>query len=450
MIIAIKPLLSKISLDLKKRVFFTLLIIVVYRIGVNIPIPGINIESIKFLFLKHQNNGILNILDIFSGGALRKMSIFSMGVVPYINSSIIINLIQGAHIVPYLDKLNREGEYGRKKINQIIKYLTLILGTVQAFILTLTMIKMSIRLYLPIVIDISFSWIFLSIITLVTGTMLIMWLGEQITEVGIGNGISIIIFAGIVEKTPRIFFRIIKLIQNKLLSLKYIFLLLVIMSIMFIILIWVETAYRKIYIHYVKKMSGEKLYNEDISFLPIKLEQSGVMAVIFATSILSTFIIIFQFVISRYNVLNFIIIKKFIKPIISNLVIYNIVYACLILFFCYFYNSISFDTIEIADNIRRLEGYVPNVRPGKQTSIYIYNVLKGITLWGAIFVIMIAIAPDYLSYIFNIPFLFNGTSLLIVIGVSLDVICQVESYIITKNYERYSILHTKKKKMVKI
>jgi preprotein translocase subunit SecY len=421
--------------ELRKRVLFTLLIIIAYRIGSTVPIPGINAEAVKSLFAVH-GNGLLGFLDMFSGGALNRMSIFSMGIMPYINASIIMSLMQGAHVIPYLDRLAKEGEQGRKKLTQITRYGTLILGSVQSFGLTMAISKMPTPSGMPIVVDPSVSWICLTIATLVTGTMLIMWLGEQVTERGIGNGISLIIFAGIVERLPHAVLSIIKLVQMEEMSILYALFLAAIVIVVLILVVWVETAQRRIPVHYAKRMVGRKMYGGQTSFLPIKVDQSGVIAVIFSISILSAPLTVAQFA-PEWTVWGFPIAKKITEWFNHGSIIYSLIYAGLVIFFCYFYNSISFNPKDLAENMKKSGGFVPGIRPGEPTSSYIQKVLERVTLGGAIFVACIAVLPDYLRSVMNSPFFFGGTSLLIVVGVALDTVGQIESHLIMRHYEGF-------------
>ncbi|MDR2616424.1 MAG: preprotein translocase subunit SecY [Endomicrobium sp.] len=421
--------------ELRKRVIFTLLIIVAYRIGATVPIPGINSEAVKSLFAA-QSNGLLGFLDMFSGGALNRMSVFSMGIMPYINASIIMSLLQGAHIIPYLDRLAKEGEQGRKKLTQITRYGTLILGSIQSFGLTMAITKLPTPSGLPIVVDPSWSWIALTSTTLVTGTVLIMWLGEQVTERGIGNGISIIIFSGIVERLPHAVMNIIKLVQMEELSILFVLTLIAIIAAVLIAVVWVETAQRRIPVHYAKKMVGRKTYGGQTSFLPIKVDQSGVIAVIFSMSILSAPLTIAQFA-PEWTFLGYPIAKKIMEWFNGGSVMYSGIYAFLVIFFCYFYNSISFNPKDLAENMKKSGGFVPGVRPGEPTATYIQKVLERITLGGALFVAGIAVLPDYLRSAMNAPFFFGGTSLLIVVGVALDTVGQIESHLIMRHYDGF-------------
>ena len=421
--------------QLRNKVLFTLAIIIAYRIGAAIPIPGVNAEAVRSLFAANSN-GLLGFLDMFSGGALNRMSVFSMGIMPYINASIIMSLMQGAHVIPYLDRLAKEGEQGRRKLTQITRYGTLILGAIQSFGLTMAITKMPTPSGMPIVLDPTVSWMVMTVFTLVTGTVLIMWLGEQVTERGIGNGISLIIFAGIVERLPSASLSVVKLIQMEELSLLLAIFLLSLVLIVLTLVVWVETAQRRIPINYAKRMVGRRMYGGSTSFLPIKVDQSGVIAVIFAVSILSAPLTIAQFA-PDWTIWGFPISRKITDWFNSSSWIYNTVYAFLVIFFCYFYNSISFNPKDLAENMKKSGGFVPGIRPGEPTATYIQKVLERVTLGGALFVACIAVLPDYLRSVLSAPFFFGGTSLLIVVGVALDTIGQIESHLIMRHYEGF-------------
>lgn len=421
--------------QLRSKVLFTLAIIVAYRIGAAVPIPGINADAVRSLF-EANSNGLLGFLDMFSGGALNRMSVFSMGIMPYINASIIMSLMQGAHVIPYLDRLAKEGEQGRKKLTQITRYGTLILGAIQSFGLTMAIMRMPTPSGMPIVLDPTMSWMVMTVFTLVTGTVLIMWLGEQVTERGIGNGISLIIFAGIVERLPSACAGVVKLIQMDELSILLAIFLLALVLVVLTLVVWVETAQRRIPIHYAKRMVGRRMYGGQTSFLPIKVDQSGVIAVIFAVSILSAPLTIAQFA-PDWTVWGIPVSKTITDWFNTSSWVYNLVYAGLVIFFCYFYNSISFNPKDLAENMKKSGGFVPGIRPGEPTSVYIQKVLERVTLGGALFVACIAVLPDYLRTMMSAPFFFGGTSLLIVVGVSLDTIGQIESHLIMRHYEGF-------------
>jgi preprotein translocase subunit SecY len=422
--------------ELRGKFLFTLLIIIAYRIGAVVPIPGINAEALKSFF-DAQNNGLLGFLDMFSGGALNRMSVFSMGIMPYINSSIIISLMQGARIIPYLDKLGRDGEQGRKKITQITRYGMVLLGVFQSFGWIMMIIRMPSPSRIPVVVDPSWSWIVLAVSTLVAGSVLIMWLGEQVTERGIGNCISLIIFAGIVERLPHAVLNIVKLIQMEEISIMIALTFAAVVLIILVLVVWIETAQRKIPVHYAKRVIGRKVYGGQASFLPIKVDQSGIIAVIFTVSVLSAPLTLVQFT-PEWTIWGFPIARKITEWLsASNSVVYNLVYASIIIFFCYFYNSISFNPKDLADNMKKSGGFIPGIRPGEPTSIYVQKVLERVTLGGALFVACIAVLPDYLRSTIGAPFFFGGTSLLIVVGVSLDTIGQIESHLIMRRYEGF-------------
>lgn len=416
--------------DLKKRIFFVLGALAVYRLGATIPIPGINTAALQALF-EAQKGSLFGFLDIFSGGALSNFSIFSMGVMPYINASIIMSLVQGAHIFPVLDRLQKEGESGRKKITQFTRYFTLFLAAFQSLGLTIALTKMQAGGGPSIVTNPTLGFYFVTVLTLVTGTMFVMWLGEQITERGIGNGISLIIFAGIVEGLPSAVMGMIKLIQIDEISLLLgLFIFAMVIAIVAFV-IWVETAQRKIPVQYAQRMVGRKMYGGASTFLPLKVDQSGVIAVIFAVSLLSV-----PYTIGSFNP-NAAWAQKLMSLMSHTSLLYQAVYVGLIIFFCYFYNSVSINPKDLADNMKKWGGFIPGIRPGEPTAQHIEWVLNRITLGGALFVAAIAVLPDYLRASYAVPFYFGGTSLLIVVGVGLDTIAQTEAHLVMRNYEGF-------------
>ena len=417
--------------DLKRRIIFVLVALAVYRLGALIPIPGINTAAIQSLF-QNNSTGVLGVLDMFSGGALSRFSIFSMGVMPYINASIIMSLVQGAHVFPYLDRLKQEGEQGHRKVTQITRVFTLFLASFQSFGLTMALGKMPTPSGIPIIADPSFSFYFVTVLTLTTGTILIMWLGEQMTERGIGNGISLIIFAGIVNALPSAISNMIKLVQVDEMSILMALIILAAVIALVAFVVWVETAQRKIPIQYAQRMVGRKVYGGVSTFLPLKVDQSGVIAVIFAMSLLSVPYTIMQFnpQAAWANTM-----MNLMSP---TSIFYQILYGGLIIFFCYFYNSVSINPKDLADNMKKWGGFVPGIRPGDQTANYIEKVMNRITLGGALFVCSICLIPDYLRVKFNIPFYLGGTSLLIVVGVALDTVSQMEAHMVMRNYEGFS------------
>ncbi len=417
--------------DLKRRIIFVLVALAVYRLGALIPIPGINTAAIQSLF-QNNSTGVLGVLDMFSGGALSRFSIFSMGVMPYINASIIMSLVQGAHVFPYLDRLKQEGDQGHRKVTQITRVFTLFLAAFQSFGLTMALGKMPTPNGIPIIADPSVAFYFVTVLTLTTGTILIMWLGEQMTERGIGNGISLIIFAGIVNGLPGAISNMIKLVQIDEMSILVALIILAAVIALIAFVVWVETAQRKIPIQYAQRMVGRKVYGGVSTFLPLKVDQSGVIAVIFAMSLLSVPYTIMQF---NPQAAWAITMQSFMSP---TSVFYQFLYGGLIIFFCYFYNSVSINPKDLADNMKKWGGFVPGIRPGDQTANYIERVMNRITLGGALFVCSICLIPDYLRIKFNIPFYLGGTSLLIVVGVALDTVSQMEAHMIMRNYEGFS------------
>ena len=416
--------------DLKNRILFVLGALAVYRLGATIPIPGINTAALQALF-ESQKGSLLGFLDIFSGGALSRFSIFSMGVMPYINASIIMSLVQGAHVFPILDRLQKEGEAGRKKIVQFTRVFTLFLAAFQSLGLTIALTKMQAGGGPSIVLNPTFSFYFVTVLTLVTGTIFVMWLGEQVTERGIGNGISLIIFAGIVGELPSAVMGVIKLIQIDEISLISGLLILAMVLAIIGFVIWVETAQRKIPVQYAQRMVGRKMYGGASTFLPLKVDQSGVIAVIFAISLLSV-----PYTIGSFNP-SAPWAQKLMSLMSHTSLLYQLVYVALIIFFCYFYNSVSINPKDLADNMKKWGGFIPGIRPGEPTASHIEWVMNRITLGGALFVSMIAVLPDYLRVKFNVPFYFGGTSLLIVVGVALDTIAQTEAHLVMRNYEGF-------------
>jgi len=417
--------------ELRKRILVTLGVLAVYRVGAAIPIPGIDADALRQMF-QQQANTLLGFLDIFTGGALGRFSIFSMGIMPYINASIIMSLLQGAHVIPYLDHLAKEGELGRKKLNQITRYFTLVLAVIQSFGLTTLISRITVAGDLPVVTDASPVFFFVTILTLTTGTIFVMWLGEQITEMGIGNGISLIIFTGIVEGIPRALKNMVTDVFQ--LQQHSIFWALGVLGFILGItglVVWVATAQRKIPVQYAKRVVGRKMYGGASTFLPLKVDQSGVIAVIFAVSLLSVPVTIASFAqTSAWG-------GKVMNLWNQGAWWYELMYAALIIFFCYFYNSVQFNPTDLAENLKKWGGFIPGIRPGEPTANYIQRVLERITLGGALFVAALAVLPDYLRRGMNLPFFFGGTSILIAVGVALDTVGQIESHLIMRHYEGF-------------
>lgn len=418
--------------ELKKKILFTLGILAAYRLGAAIPTPGIDASALK-AFFETQRGTLFGFLDMFSGGALNRLSIFSLGIMPYINASIIMSLLQTA--LPYLERLSKEGEFGRRKITQITRYSTLFLAAIQSFGLTFWMQSMKAPTGASIVKNPGLSFQLITVLTLTTGTVFIMWLGEQITEKGVGNGISLIIFAGIVDRLPSAVGNVFRLFRSEEMTL---FGLLFLAALVFGItasVVWVEQAQRKIPVQYAKRIVGRKMYGGQSTFLPLKVDQSGVIAVIFAVAIM-----MFPATVAQFfpNVGLMARVGSLLRP---GHWIYTLMYGGLIIFFCYFYTAITFNPSDLAENMKKWGGFVPGIRPGQSTASYIDRILTRITLAGALFVVCIAILPEYpISWVNAPPSLaniFGGTAILIVVGVALDTIGQIESHLIMRHYEGF-------------
>ena len=413
--------------ELRRRVLFTLAMLAVYRIGVAIPTPGIDGQALA-AFFEQARNTMLGLVNMFSGGALERFSIFALGIMPYISSSIILQLL--TVVFPYLEKLSKEGELGRRKITQYTRYGTILLSVIQG-----TFISMGLeRIQAPgggsVVFHPGWSFRAMTVITLTSGTAFIMWLGEQITERGIGNGISLIIFAGIVANFPSASITTYQFFKEGEMSL---FLLLGLVGFMVLVIgfiIFMERAARRIPVQYAKRVVGRKMYGGQTSHLPLKINPTGVIPPIFASSILIFPATIAQFIEHPYARL----VSDLLMP---GTLIYDLVYIGLIIFFCYFYTAVTFNPVDVADNMKKYGGYVPGIRPGQRTAEYIDRILTRLTLSGAIYVALVCILPTLLIRQVNVPFYFGGTALLIVVGVALDTVSQMETHLLTRNYEGF-------------
>ncbi len=410
--------------ELKNRLLFTFALLAVYRIGAHIPTPGINGEELS-KFLMERGGALMGFFDMFSGGALSRLTIFALGIMPYISASIILQLL--TVVVPAIGKLAKEGERGRKKIVQYTRYGTVLISAIQSFGIATGIESMNQGAFVQ-----SPGWSFrlMTMITLTSGTAFIMWLGEQITERGIGNGISMIIFAGIVASFPNAVINSIRLIQSGELNLILMLILIVIMVTVVGIIIFVERGQRKIPVQYAKRVVGRKVYGGQSTHLPLKVNSSGVIPPIFASSI-----IMFPATIAGFIAIPWV--QSIAKQLSPGNLIYTVLYVSMIFFFAYFYTAIIFNPVDIADNLKKNGGFIPGVRPGQSTSEYIYRVLARITFGGAIYLSIICILPDIFGKYFNVPFYFGGTSLLIVVGVALDTISQIESHLVTRSYEGF-------------
>jgi len=413
--------------ELKKRVLFTLGILIVYRIGAHIPTPGINSAALAELF-EQARGTILGFFDMFSGGALSRLTIFALGIMPYISASIIIQLM--TMVSPYLARLKKEGEAGQKKITQYTRYGTVLLCTVQGSGIAIGLEAMKSPVGTAIVPHPGWSFRLMAIITLTAGTTFLMWLGEQITERGIGNGISLIIFSGIVAGTPAAILQSLDLMGTGELSVLLMLFLVVMMIAVIGAIVFTEGGQRRIPIQYAKRVVGRKMYGGQSTHLPLKVNTSGVIPPIFASSIIMFPATIAQFVDHPWMQT----VSAMLTPGTAG---YSVIFVGAIFFFCYFYTAVIFNPVDVADNMKKHGGYVPGIRPGSKTSEYIDQILSRLTFYGAVYLSLVCILPDYLIKYFNIPFYFGGTSLLIVVGVSLDTMQQIESHLVMRSYDGF-------------
>ncbi|MFQ5450603.1 MAG: preprotein translocase subunit SecY [Nitrospinaceae bacterium] len=413
--------------ELKRRVFFTLGLLVVYRIGAHIPTPGINSAALAELF-ELARGTILGFFDMFSGGALRRLTIFALGIMPYISASIILQLM--TIVSPYLARLKKEGEQGQKKITQYTRYGTVVLSMIQGSGIAVGLEAMKSPGGSPIVPTPGWSFRLMTILTLTAGTTFLMWLGEQITERGIGNGISLIIFSGIVAGTPTAILQSLDLMGTGELPVLLMLFLLVLMVFVVGVIVFTEGGQRRIPIQYAKRVVGRKMYGGQSTHLPLKVNTSGVIPPIFASSIIMFPATIAQFISHPWM-------QRVSGMLTPGQVLYSMIFVGAIFFFCYFYTAVIFNPVDVADNMKKYGGYVPGIRPGSKTSDYIDQILSRITFYGAVYLSLICILPDYLIKYFNIPFYFGGTSLLIVVGVSLDTMQQIESHLVMRSYDGF-------------
>jgi preprotein translocase subunit SecY len=417
--------------ELKRRILFSFLFLAIYRIGVHIPTPGINGDALASFFAQARGT-LFSLIDMFSGGALERLSVFALGIMPYISASIILQLL--TVVIPYLDRLSKEGELGRKKIVQYTRYGTVVLSMIQGFGIAVGLENMRGAAGEMIVLAPGWSFRIMTVITLTAGTAFIMWLGEQITERGIGNGISLIIFAGIVARMPNAIASTFELLRVGQMNILSVLLIIVVMILVVAVIIFVETGQRRLPVQYAKRVVGRKIYGGQSTHLPLKLNTSGVIPPIFASSIL-------MFPLTIANFLPKSLVDKYpwIQSILHSLgpgaLLYNLLYVGFIIFFCYFYTAVTFNPNDVAENMKKFGGYIPGIRPGQKTAEYIDKVLTRITLGGAIYVSAVCVLPSILIRRFNVPFYFGGTALLIVVGVALDTVQQIEAHMLTRHYE---------------
>jgi preprotein translocase subunit SecY len=413
--------------ELKKRVFFTLGLLIVYRIGVHVPVPGIDAVALASFFEKAKGT-ILGLFDMFSGGALERLSVFALGIMPYISASIILQLL--TVVVPHLERLSKEGEQGRKKITQYTRYGTVVLSIIQGFGISVGLESMMAPGGAPVVIAPGWGFRLLTMITLTSGTAFIMWLGEQITERGIGNGISLIIFSGIVVRIPNAISNTFRLVSTGELSIFPVLLLIVLMVGVVGFIVFIEQGQRRIPVQYAKRVIGRKLYGGQSTHLPLKINTSGVIPPIFASSI-----IMFPATLASFIKVDWVQnVAAAIKP--GN-ISYELLFVGFIFFFCYFYTAVTFNPVDVAENMKKHGGFIPGIRPGKRTADYIDRVLTRLTLGGATYVAAVCVLPSILVSNFNVPFYFGGTALMIVVGVAIDTMSQMESHMLTRHYEGF-------------
>lgn len=412
---------------LKKRILFTLIMLAVYRVGCAIPTPGINAEALADFFNRYKGT-LLGLVDMFSGGALERMSIFALGIMPYISSSIILQLL--TVVIPKLEALQKEGEAGRKKINQYARYGTVVLALVQGVGIAIGLESMTTPAGGMVVPDPGWSFRLMTMLSLAAGTAFIMWLGEQITERGIGNGISLIIFAGIVARMPSAIGGTFQMVGLGELSIFMLAFVIILMFATIAAICFVEQAHRRIPVQYAKRMVGRRMYGGTTTHLPLKINTSGVIPPIFASSIIMFPTTIAQFIQVEW-------VRQAASSMTPGGLVYNVIFVGLVFFFCYFYTAVTFKPGDVAENMKKQGGFIPGIRPGKRTADYIDRVLTRLTLGGAVYVSAVCVLPTVLIHNFNVPFYFGGTALLIVVGVAIDTMSQMESHMLTRNYEGF-------------
>jgi preprotein translocase subunit SecY len=413
--------------ELKKRLLFTAGMVAVYRVGVAIPTPGIDGKAMQAFFAEAANN-VFGLVNLFSGGALERFSIFALGIIPYISASIILQLL--TVVIPTLENLKKEGEAGRRKITQYTRYGTVVLALIQSLFISIGLEQIQSPSGGSVVFSPGWPFRLMSMLTLTSGTAFIMWLGEQVTERGVGNGISLVIFAGIVAAIPSAVTSTFEFMNQGELSLFTVLFIAALMVVVIGAIIFMERGQRRIPVQYAKRVVGRRMYGGQSSHLPLKINTAGVIPPIFASSLL-----IFPGTIAGF--LQHPWADEAARLLTPGSAVYNVVYVGLIVFFCYFYTAVTFDPVDVADNMKKFGGYIPGIRPGKRTADYIDRILTRLTLSGAIYVSAVCVLPTILIQQFNVPFFFGGTALLIVVGVALDTVAQMETHLLTRNYEGF-------------
>lgn len=416
--------LTKIP-ELRRRIVFTIALLAVYRIGCHIPVPGINSETLSRFFQTNQGT-LFGMLNMFSGRALENASIFALGIMPYISSSIIFQLL--TVVWPYLNSLSKEGEAGRRKINQYTRYATVVLAMFQGFGIATALMSAENANF---VLFPGVKFKLLSVVTLAAGTSFIMWLGEQITDRGIGNGISLIIFSGIASGIPVSAKQTLQMVKDGQLTPLALVIIIALMILVIGVIIFLEQGQRRIPIQYAKRQVGRRLYGGQSTHLPLKINTSGVIPPIFASSLLMAPLTIITFLPPNP-------VSEAIRDVINRgSLLYYTAYVSLIIFFCFFYTAVVFNPEDVAENLKKQGGYVPGIRPGKNTSEYIDRVLSRITFGGALYLAIVCLLPDFLINKFKVSFFFGGTTLLILVGVALDTVAQIQTFLLTRDYEGF-------------
>tara|TARA_B100000315_G_scaffold249077_1_gene279799 strand:+ start:2205 stop:3485 length:1281 start_codon:yes stop_codon:yes gene_type:complete len=410
------------SNDLRNRILFTIIILTIYRLGTFVPLPGIDPQQLQILMEGNQK-GLLGMFNVFAGGAIKRMAIFALGIMPYISSSIIVQLLTG--VSDYFKHLKSQGEIGRKKITQITRYGTVLLATVQGYGLSVGLESSA-----NLVINPGAFFKITTVTTIVAGTIFLMWLGEQITQRGIGNGISLIIFSGIVAEIPRALVTTFELGRTGALSTVMIISIFILLAATIMFIVFIERALRKILINYPKRQMGNKMYGGDSSHLPLKINQAGVIPAIFASALLLLPVTFSNFNLSDNE--TFLNISSYFA---QGQPLYMLLYASGIIFFTFFYTSITFNPNETAENLRKYGGFIPGIRPGESTALYIDNILIKLTTIGALYLTSVCLMPEFLIANYPIPFYLGGTSILIVVVVAIDTVTQVQTRLMSSQYE---------------
>ena len=412
--------------SLVKRLGWTFLLLCCYRIGVHVPVPGVNTEALK-AYIDSMQGTLFGMFDMFSGGALSNVSVFALGVMPYISASIIMQLLQV--VSPDIKRMAKEeGQAGRRKITQYTRYLTVLITLVQGLGISVGLEAMRSPSGASIVLDPGWQFRMMTMVTFTTGSMLVMWFGEQITERGIGNGISLIIFCGIVVGIPRGIMQSVELISSGSMSIFVAVSVLLLMAVVLTAIVFIERAQRRIPVSYAKRQIGRKMFGGQNTHLPLRLNTAGVIPPIFASSLLLFPATVGQFATNEY-------VKHVADFFAPHTIVYNIIYVALIFFFCYFYTAIIFDPKDMAENLKKNGGFIPGIRPGEKTQEYIDTVLSRLTLSGGVYISIVSVLPMLMYSWFNVPFYFGGTSLLILVGVAMDFRNQIESHMISTQYQ---------------